>query len=825
MRCSRVNLLLVLVDAIALASVIGLVYTFQLLCLDDLRNSHPLSSVGSLAGLKYIIRSTLVCGPWRVRDRGLPGPECIRLAKIIVNQDGTISWISKRFLIANPSFPPYRALSYTWGPAKGKLEDADPVFRYQHRGAEESIPMNLLRALGRIGELNENEWYWIDSICIDQSLARERSEQVSNMHNIYQQAIAVDVWLGDATDHEVADTTRILRDLAEQGRRKSRMRDESPQDISFRRSIPVTPEHILPEEEWHILIPFFSLRWFHRVWTLQKFSLAKSVRILYGKGFINADMLGDAVSFLTSHSMHVELEYGNNDTAGIAVHQRFLMREYLSDIQQLTRFLPPFIPCQGLIDYEIVLALVFWHSAATFATDPRDYVYGITGVANAVMDRLMGDKDFIAARKCATYQPFHTDYAVTTAEVYKQFIVRLMEGSVGIRAITLMQRNTHSAESEHRRRGRTLPSWTDSGNELPSWVPNLSDRQHVPLSAGKALGSYDDATFHSPNVLRHPHLTTKQKFHISGNSLHVFGKRIGTVANKSSELPSSVDVESCVEFALNIIKVLHMLPEKHCSTNNTPIQGLLASLGLGREESEAVMNDDRTLVPKPQTVEGLIAHGLSTLVCIHMGRSKYASIDTLLTNDNLVHSAREIPGLSPGFLVEEIENWRNPARQFVWREFFECIMQTNVLPDIAYTCGELVTYFKKANGQSVFALAMDETHHSRLCPQGKSGGRNSRMFIGLGPNSMQAGDEIWVLRGSEWPFVLRPRYLEQDRGSRVTEKSHRVRKRAWWQIPLLKCAVVDAYELIGEAYVHGIMDGELFQNDDIGDNLDEIVIR
>ena len=46
--------------------------------------------------------------------------------------------------------------------------------------------------------------------------------------------------------------------------------------------------------------------------------------------------------------------------------------------------------------------------------------------------------------------------------------------------------------------------------------------------------------------------------------------------------------------------------------------------------------------------------------------------------------------------------------------------------------------------------------------------------IGKGPVSTQVGDEIWILRGAEIPYVLRPRGKTN-------------------------------YELIGQAYVHNIM--------------------
>ncbi|KAM0426437.1 hypothetical protein ACHAPT_008128 [Fusarium lateritium] len=56
----------------------------------------------------------------------------------------------------------------------------------------------------------------------------------------------------------------------------------------------------------------------------------------------------------------------------------------------------------------------------------------------------------------------------------------------------------------------------------------------------------------------------------------------------------------------------------------------------------------------------------------------------------------------------------------------------------------------------------------------------SRGYVGLGPAAMEDGDLVVILYGSHVPFVLRPRDG-------------------------------DKYQLLGEAYVHGIMDGEFMQ--------------
>ncbi|KAL1607978.1 Folylpolyglutamate synthetase [Paraconiothyrium brasiliense] len=54
-------------------------------------------------------------------------------------------------------------------------------------------------------------------------------------------------------------------------------------------------------------------------------------------------------------------------------------------------------------------------------------------------------------------------------------------------------------------------------------------------------------------------------------------------------------------------------------------------------------------------------------------------------------------------------------------------------------------------------------------------------YLGLGPDSVEAGDEVYIISGASIPFVLRP-----TGGSR-------------------------SYKIIGETYVHGIMDGEFMQ--------------
>jgi hypothetical protein len=57
-------------------------------------------------------------------------------------------------------------------------------------------------------------------------------------------------------------------------------------------------------------------------------------------------------------------------------------------------------------------------------------------------------------------------------------------------------------------------------------------------------------------------------------------------------------------------------------------------------------------------------------------------------------------------------------------------------------------------------------------------------YIGIGPARTQPGDEVWIFHGGKVPFVMRRTDASKAIGSHRT------------------------LNLVGDAYVHGIMDGQ-----------------
>ncbi|KAK1990544.1 hypothetical protein LX36DRAFT_592401, partial [Colletotrichum falcatum] len=87
------------------------------------------------------------------------------------------------------SAPAYHAISYTWG-------DANAVRQITVNGSRASVTENCFYALsqafsGAPGGGGSGCYFWVDSVCINQHDAAEKSRQVKMMGSIYQNAASV----------------------------------------------------------------------------------------------------------------------------------------------------------------------------------------------------------------------------------------------------------------------------------------------------------------------------------------------------------------------------------------------------------------------------------------------------------------------------------------------------------------------------------------------------------------------------------------------------------------------------------------------------------
>jgi len=132
------------------------------------------------------------------KHKPLSSARCIR----VIILKGTSRGLFKRSLPDQPldieleevpldGNPSYEALSYTWD---GQSPD-QPI---RCHGRTLKITRNCEIALFRLRNSSKRR-LWVDSICIDQTSASEKSVQVPLMGDIYGKSRKVLLWLGNAT--------------------------------------------------------------------------------------------------------------------------------------------------------------------------------------------------------------------------------------------------------------------------------------------------------------------------------------------------------------------------------------------------------------------------------------------------------------------------------------------------------------------------------------------------------------------------------------------------------------------------------------------------
>lgn len=121
------------------------------------------------------------------------GRKEIRLLRGSRNRDGTLYGELQTFPLNSPDLPPFHTVSYAWG---------SPSFKNSIEVDGEQLPVldSLFPFLASaFGGAAEN-WWWVDSLCINQNDDLEKSRQVPLMGKIFRTAANTFVWLGEKNE-------------------------------------------------------------------------------------------------------------------------------------------------------------------------------------------------------------------------------------------------------------------------------------------------------------------------------------------------------------------------------------------------------------------------------------------------------------------------------------------------------------------------------------------------------------------------------------------------------------------------------------------------
>ncbi|KAI0378949.1 heterokaryon incompatibility protein-domain-containing protein [Hypomontagnella monticulosa] len=214
------------------------------------------------------------------------------------------------------------ALSYVWG--TGELTESISV-----DGKPFEITENLFRILRGLRRPNTTREIWIDAICINQSDAQEKTDQVSLMKDIYSSAKSTVVWLSDGHTEDPRENQRQDQPFNMEGLyapipAKVGGVDVDQYDLAaiLREAQKYSIDDPWSEKQWLLysmlrrctgLVLLHS--WWERIWTVQEAGCPPNAPIFFFRGYsFSFDDFTGAVNIvikMVSGSEHVTRQLEN----------------------------------------------------------------------------------------------------------------------------------------------------------------------------------------------------------------------------------------------------------------------------------------------------------------------------------------------------------------------------------------------------------------------------------------------------------------------------------------------------------------------------------
>lgn len=421
----------------------------------------------------------------------------------------------------------YGCLSYCWGDTK--VTKAVQVM-YSEKSDSASnglvttqtrfqVTSNLEAALRVLRSKLKRPVLWADALCIDQSDLDERSSQVPLMSEIYSQAVQTVIWLGEADS-----TTKMVFDFADfMTEMEIRPHEIDPKTtaagIVCGRVRPLAKGQLQFLEHEVASDDFYKIRWgiqailarpfFRRVWVLQEIGLADPNEIvihcgppsLWWKTFLNL------ISFewrAASHQGPLPIDPRRDLRLGLPTQNPAMKPGSHYRLPEIWTYLNMY--CSTTKRGKI-LDLVFRRHEIQ-ATDPRDHVFALLGLAEECED------------KSNIHLGFCADYTRNVAEVFTLFTRAVIDKLQNV--IVLSDLDVFEQSKTRQERG------------LPSWVPEY-DRN---FNLRRAFGFLGEGHYRASGETR-PHIT-----HSDPNELVLTGIIIDVVNREPEWGPYPMIVET-----------------------------------------------------------------------------------------------------------------------------------------------------------------------------------------------------------------------------------------------------------------------------------------
>ncbi|CAJ0551442.1 Ff.00g113720.m01.CDS01 [Fusarium sp. VM40] len=637
----------------------------------------------------------------------------------------------------------YNALSYTWGSPRDGPSDPNnaPNTSILLNGHPLEVQPNLYDALVELQISCSGGHIWIDALCINQYNTNERSVQVSAMDQIYGQASRVIVWLGKAFP-ELETGLKAAKRIGTESVPKT-LRMIGTQTWDFSSDLSTMPKRYgmepIDQEEAIGLVTLFMSNWLVRIWIIQEVSLTNDVVILCNARFTEFDCVGYTAAFLHYSGLFQSvLDLVPRDRPGIYLRgginifqaERIqLLREWCKGEKSL------WVDVLAMIDFEAGLGKYHTKSSAMFllrllfstfgmqSTDPRDSIYGLGGIL----------KHMVAEEGLCLPLEFQPDYNIDIKELLQNVACKIIETTDSLVYLSLVKD----------------PSMRETPG-LPSWVPDfpavLYNSVHGPQF--RSIG-----TVNSSNHI--PHAPNQRTFIITENILKVFGFRLGTIQKIGEKYLDHL------QGRLSMLgDILLSMDECYPYTKQPADEVLWRTL---------IWDTDFTNRPSKmiwlEDFQMAILHEVARAL-----RFKFAEAESAAAGEALVLDS--IRGMA---YLDEIAA-RFPSSIFPSTKLVKALCVSLDLIKQQSDVFDQEELQRLKEPRSKHDMPPDNimastwiNHRAILTDTG---------YLGMGFDSAQVGDEVWIISGCPTPLVVRS----------IGER--------------------DEYFLIGETYVHGAMEGE-----------------
>jgi hypothetical protein len=309
--------------------------------------------------------------------------------------------------------PPYKALSYTWG------DLSDRKHKIQLNGKPFEVRENLWTAINQLADVGEKVTIWIDAICIDQENVAERNHQVGIMRTIYGGAAQVYCWLGPADENSKL-AFRLAKFVQEH--------QDSIDKIIDRFTHP--DDDLLPSLDG--VAALCQRDYWYRIWVVQEITLADTVTVCCGDDSIEWDAFFGLLRLIAGRYTDIGLLIDQLRDPEWAAY----FRRHLGSAQILHTWRKDFKVSRPQL-YQCLL-----HHSYRGSTDPRDLIFGLTGLDSGE-------------------HQMEINYSLPVAQIYTDFAKQEITTSGRLDILTQI-------------RYLAFDGSKISKYNLPSWVPDWS---------------------------------------------------------------------------------------------------------------------------------------------------------------------------------------------------------------------------------------------------------------------------------------------------------------------------------------------------------------